>query len=297
MKKSTLILCAILCAGLAPNSSHAQPAQPTTYAATLSAGQREFKAEDYEAATQDAPESLAVAASPEQTGEALTLLGESYYRRKMYSEAQTQWAKMLALPDNDDESSHAFAHFGFARSYDAQGQFDKAIPEYKTFIESLKTQVTDANTAQGKQTLAPLTFALANAYAGAKQYDLAQQQLKQIIEYSEGDSGYRLLALVKRGEVDMNQRDFKGALDSFNQALALADAQMPIKDKTSGKIGGLIVLLQGLVKSGVGVGQTNDGKPEVTVVPPPEIAETLNAFNQSYLDAFMTGVLTDPDED
>ena len=258
---------------------------------------RNSKPENYEAATKDAAESLALAASPEETGQALTLLGETYYRRQMVDEAQQQWAKLLALPDSDDGSLHAFAHLGFARSYDAQGQFDKAIPEYKTFIENLKTQITDENTAETKQILAPLSFALANAYAGAKQYDLAQQELKQIIEYSEGDSGYRLLSLVKRGEVDINQRNFKGALDSFNQALALADAQMPIKDKTSGKMGGLIVLLQGLVKSGVGVGQTNDGKPEVTVVPPPEIAETLNAFNRSYLDALMTGVLTDPDED
>ncbi len=296
MKNSTLVLCAILCAGFA-NSSHAQDAQPTTYETALAAGQRDFKSEKYEAATKDVAESLAVAASPEETGEALTLLGESYYRRKMYDEAQQQWTKILALPDNDDESSHAFAHFGFARSYDAQGQFDKAIPEYKTFIESLKTQITDANTAEGKQTLAPFNFALANAYAATKQYDLAQQELKQITEYSKGDSGYRLLALIKRGEVDMNQRDFKGALDSFNQVLALADAQTPTQNMKTGQIGGLIQLLQGLVKSEVGMGQANDGKPEVTVVPPPKIAETLNTINQSYLDSFITAVLTDPDEE
>ena len=297
MKKSTFVLCAILCAGLA-SSSHAQPAQPANYAAKLSATQQEFKAKHYELAEKDAQRSLDLATSPEETGEALTLLGESYYRRKMVGEAQTQWAKMLAFQGtDDDEGLHAFAHFGFARSYDAQGQFEKAIPEYKTFMESFKTQIADENTAETKQIFAPFNFALANAYAANKNYDLAQQELKQIIEYSEGDSGYRLLSLVKRGEVDMNQRDFKGALDSFNQVLALADAQAPALYLKTGRIGDLIQVLQGLVKSGVGADQTNDGKPEVTVVPPPEIVETLNAFNQSYLDSFMTGVLTDPDEE
>ena len=295
MKKSAFVLCAILCAGLAP-ISRAQTARPTTYETALAAGKDDFKAEKYELATKNAAESLAVATSPEETGGALTLLGETYYRRKMVDEAQQQWAKLLALPDSDDGGLHAFAHLGFARSYDAQGQFGKAIPEYKVFIEGLKTQITDESTGETKRILAPLTFALANAYAANKQYDLAQQELKQIIEYSEGDSGYRLLALIKRGEVDMNQRDFKGALDSFNQALALWDAVVPAEDMKTARTGVLIQLLQGLVKSGVGVGQTNDGKPEVTVIPPPKIAEVLNAFVQSYLDDLMTGVLTDPDE-
>ena len=293
MKKSTFVLCAILCAGLV-QSSRAQPATPTTYETALAAGKNEFKTAKYELATKSAAESLAVAASPDETGEALRLLGESYYRRKMYIEAEAQWAKILALPDGEDGSAHFFAHLGYARSYSAQRQWDKAIPEYQIVIKSFKGQMADKSAAETQQTLAPFSFALANAHAGAKQYDLAQGQLKSIIEYSEGDSGLLLLALVKRGEVAINQRDFKGALDSFNQALGMT-GKSEFSDE--GEMKKLIPMLESLVKAEVGAGQVNDGKLKIIVVPPAKIAKVLNEVAQSLLDAVMTGFLTEPDEE
>ena len=293
MKKSSLILCAILCAGLA-QISRAQTAKPTTYQTALTAGKTDFKAKNYELATKNAAESLAVAASPDETGVALRLLGESYYRRQMYGEAQAQWAKILALPDDEDRSAHFFAHLGYARSYSAQGQWDKAIPEFQSVIESTKTHLADESAAETQQTLAPFSFALANAYAGAKQYDLAQGQLKAIIEYSEGDSGLLLLALVKRGEVAIHQRDFKGALDSFNQALEMTGKS---EFSEEGELKKLISTLESLAKAEVGAGQVNDGKSKVVVVPSPKIAAVLNEVSQSLLDEVMTSFLTDPDEE
>ena len=300
MKKSTFVFAAILCAGLA-QISHAQP---TTYETALAAGKSDFKIEKYEAATKDAAESLAVAASPEETGDALMLLGETFYRRKMYGEAQTQWAKMLELRGTDDDDAlHTFAHLGYARSYDAQGQWDKAIPEHQLVRSQFEAHIKtdgDANTnaVEAKQLLAPFDFALANAYSHTKQYDLAQQQLKQIIQYSDGDSGYRLLALIKRGQIDTVQRDFKGALDSFNQVLKLAGlTPKSSADKVTGRLGELIPLLQSLVKSQVGAGQPNDGKIKVEIVLPPEFDEASNTVSKIFLDEVVGQFLTNSDEE
>ena len=299
MKKSTLVLCAILCAGLAPNSSHAQPAQPTTYAATLSAGQRDFKAEDYEAATKDAESLLTLATSPQQTGDALTLLGETYHRRKMYGEAQTQWAKMLELPETgENEGVHLIAHLGSARSYSAQGQWDKAVPEYQSVISQTEAHLKtdgDANPTESKQTLAPFYFALANAYSHNKQYDLAQQQLKQVIQYSEGDSPFRLLALTQAGEIDVLERKFGDAADNWKRALEMSPA--PTDPAKAGSIRALIPLLESLDKQQLGAGQANDGKLKINVEPPKEIDEATNAIITGTLDIFFDGFISDSSEE
>ena len=299
MKKSTLVLCAILCAGFAPNSSHAQPTQPTTYAATLSAGQRDFKAEDYEAATKNAAESLALATSPAETGEALTLLGETYHRRKMYGEAQTQWAKLLELQDTgENEGVHLIAHLGSARSYSAQGQWDKAVPEYQAVISQTEIHLKttgDANATETKQTLAPLYFALANACYHAKQYDLAQQQLKQLIQYSEGDSPFRLLALIQAGEIDVLERKFGDAAGNWKQALEMSPT--PTGSAKEGGIKELIPLLESLDKQQVGAGQANDGKPKINVEPPKEIDETMSAVVKGTLDSVFDGFISDSSEE
>ena len=301
MKKSTFLLYAVLCAGLA-NSSHAQVSESTTYATALSAGQHDFKAENYEAATKNAAESLALAKSPEQTGDALTLLGETYYRRKMYDEAQMQWAKMLELQETgENEGVHLIAHLGSARSYSAQSQWDKAVPEYQSVISQTEIHLKtdgDANATETRQTLAPLYFALANAYSHNKQYDLAGQQLKQVIRYSEGDSGFRLFAFIKKGQIDLIQRDFKGALDSFNQALALTATEPDSPPtKVVEQIKNLIPLLQNLAKAEVGAGQANDGKPRTFVAPPPELNEVSDTFSQVILDSFFDGLVSDSPEE
>lgn len=287
MKKSAFVLCAILCVGIA-NSSHAQPTQPATHEAALVVSKRDFKAENYEAATTDAKELLAVAASLQEVGEARMLLGETYYRRKMFDEAGAQWAKILELRDTgDDESLQTFAHLGYARSYAAQGQFDKAIPEYKSVIESFEAQAKadgDDKNPDTKTTLAPFTLALADAYYHTKQYDLAQQQLSQIIQFSEGDSVFRLLALIKAGEIDLLERKFGDAADKWKRALAMDSAPA---SSTKGGIQELIPLLENLDKQQVGAGQANDGKPKISVESPKEIAEAISAIVAGIMDTLV----------
>ena len=299
MKKSSFLLCAILCAGLAPNSSHAQTTSPTTYEAALAAGKSDFKAENYEATTKDAAESLALATSPAETGDALTLLGETYYRRKMYGEAQMQWAKMLALPETgENEGGHLIAYLGSARSYSAQGQWDKAVPEYQAVISQTEAHLKtdgDANATESKQTLAPLYLALADAYYHTKQYDLAQQQLKQLIQYSEGDSPFRLLALTQAGEIDVLERKFGDAADKWKRALEMSPA--PTDPAKAGSIRALIPLLESLDKQQVGAGQANDGKLKIRVEPPKEIDEATNAIITGTLDIFFDGFISDSPEE
>ncbi len=265
-------------------------------------GQRDFKAENYEAATKDAENGLSLATSPKQQGDALMLLGETYYRREMYGEAQVQWAKMLALPEiGDTEGLHLIAHLGSARTYSAQGQFERAALEYRAVTSESEAHIQadgDANPTETRQMLAPFYFALANAYSHTKQYDLAAEQLKQVIQYSDGDSGYRLLALVKRGQIEVIQRDFKGALNSFNQVVALTQAA-PESEPTeiTGKIKTLIPLLQSLVNSQVGAGQPRDGKMKITVVPAPKFDQAADTASKLILDAFFAGLVSNSPEE
>ncbi|RYF51317.1 MAG: tetratricopeptide repeat protein [Cytophagaceae bacterium] len=242
MNKSLRILPALLCVTLAPMGLtqvvHAQPAQ-LSYSQLLTQTKQDFDGKNYEVAAKDAQKLLDAAQTPDETSQALLTLGETFYLRKMYEPARAQWNKLLDLPEDPEDRQHTsqtLVHLNLARSYTAQGNFAKAIPHYKAGLalfdqEDEKTPGDKAPDVKGQEPKSEnpkalamvFSLALANAYYHTQQYDLAQQQLGQIIASTpQNVPAILLLALTRSSEIDFVQFQLKKSVTGFQQVLDLA---------------------------------------------------------------------------
>lgn len=239
--KTPLFFVALLCVGICElgtvQASFAQPTAPN-YKQILVQSKQDLKDKDYAAVEEEAQEMLVSAITPEEKVTALVILGESFYRRKLYDQARAEWSKILTLKTDEDDGDdfQTFAHIALAKSYSAEGHFDKAIPEYKAGMDGFKdeeedeTDKKDADTHEGMSSLVGVfSLALANAYYNTKQLDLAREQLREVVKPSQDKSLgaltdlTRMLALTRSGQMSMEQRRFKKSLDEFNQVLVIVD--------------------------------------------------------------------------
>jgi tetratricopeptide (TPR) repeat protein len=226
MKKSTFVLSATLCMGLAQTGTTplalAQPA-PLRFSQVRVAVKQDIEGKKYEDAEKDALQMVALAESPDETNEALTVLGQTYYLRKMYEPARVQWNKLLALNPDGNYLYHLF----LARSFSAEGNFVKSIPHYEVALleldkENAKDQAEkpekDASETLGLGTL--LSLGLANAYYHTEQYDLAQEQLKRVVKSSQGLDFLNLIALTRSSEINYAELSLEKAIEGFKKVLA-----------------------------------------------------------------------------
>lgn len=253
MKKSIIVFSAILCAAIAQvgviHMSTAQPAQ-SSYSQALILSKHDLESRNYEDAEKDARKLLSLANSSEQTSSALTILGETFYRRRMYEEARSQWSKVLSSSTDYGDGFQVVAHLGLARSYTSQGSFDKAIPHYKDVLGRLGQ---DGNNGQS----VIFSLALANAYYKTRQLDLAQQQFQQVIESNQDNPAYLMVALTRSGQINLAKRKFKKSLAGFNQVLAIKEVTPGFKEYAQRQIRGLnnlipLQLEEGEINSGIG---------------------------------------------
>lgn len=288
MKKSTIvlsaILCAVICVGIAqvgiaqmPTSrmGAVQPSQ-SGYSQTLILTKQSLKDKNYEVAAKDAQKLLASANSPEQTGRSLIILGETFYRRKMYEQARVQWNKVLIFTkDGGDDTLRAIAHLGLARSYSAEGSFDKAILEYKVVMNSFNPEDENRESAI-------FCLALANAYYNTKQYDLAHQQLKQVIESTEDNPTFLAVALTRAGQVDLTQRRIKKSLADFNQVLAIQEVTPGVKEFAQRQADGVSKLIPLQLEEG-GL----NSKAPFGIKSDKAFDDKIDAFTQIFMDDFV----------
>ena len=221
MNKLTFALAALLCVGLAPAIipyiSHAQPA-PLSFNQILAMTQQELTNGDYQAVEDDARGLKILARSPQEEGQALNLLGESFYGRQNYNEARKQWNSVLELTGTGDiERNQAFAHLGLARSYNAQGSYDKAIPHLKVAVDYFDQQKTDRDNIFA----AFFSLALSDALYNAHQNDLALKQLDWAITAGQDSPDLLVVAYTRRGQLSTEQSQLAKARTDFEQVLKL----------------------------------------------------------------------------
>lgn len=284
MKKSTIVLAALSCAGIAQVGLYqmgtAQPTQPS-YSQALALSKKDLKGKNYVAAQRHAQQLLALAKSPEETGKATVMLAESFYRLKMYEQARVHWNTLLNLSGTEDDNGfHVIAHLGVARSYTAQGIVDKAIPEYKAVVDSIAQE-------GDKSAISAFPLALANSYYKAQQYDLAQRQLNQVIASSQDNPPLLLVALVRDGQINFIQRRFQKSLAEFQQVLDILDSRH-FKEAASTSdlktyIQRQIVALNGLIAAQLGEGQIHS-KVGFRVERDTEFDGKIDAFIQMFMD-------------
>lgn len=218
MKKTTIFLGATLCIGIAQvttlHISNAQPA-PLSFNQVLTVGQQDLTNRDFGAAEEDAHGLLVLARSPQEKAQALELLGEALYRRGAYDEAREQWQAVLDLTDTaNDKNTRARAHLGLARSYNAQGSYDKAVPHYQAAINDFDQK----GGRDVKQLTALFSLALADALYNARQNDLAQEQLNRAAA-AQNIPQLLMLTYTRAGQIDFEQRKFDKARADYQQVL------------------------------------------------------------------------------
>ena len=221
MKKTTLVLAAMLCAGVAqmtaPQMSEAQPA-PKSFSQIFALGKQDLDSKDFEAAERDARDSLVLARSAQEKGQSLSLLAEALYHREAYAQAKEQWNAVLDLRGtNDDENTHAFAHLGLAITYSAQGSYNQAIPHYKAAIDYFEQKNV-------KQLTALFSLSLADAYYHTHKNDLAQEQLNRVVAYSQNIPILLAVAHTRLGQINFEQQQFDQARANYEQVLRQVDA-------------------------------------------------------------------------
>ena len=224
MKKTTLVLAAMLCAGVAqmtaPQMSEAQPA-PKSFSQIFALGKQDLNSKDFGVAEEDGRGLLVLARSPQEKGQALRLLGEALFRRKAFDEAKEQWNTLLALTGtSDDEGIHAVAHIGLSRIYSAQGNYEEAIPQYKSVVNYLDQK----GAGEAKVYKDIFSLALVDTYYNARQDDLAQEQLDRLIASAQDNPAILMLAHTRAAQINYEQGNYDKARSNYQQVLKQADA-------------------------------------------------------------------------
>ena len=236
MKKTTIVLGAMLCIGIAQvGISHMSQAQqaPRSFNQILVRSQHEVINGNYQTVEEDARGLKALARSPREEAQALDLLAESFFGRQDYDEARKQWNSVLELSGTGDiERTQAFAQVGLARSYDAQGSYDKAIPHFKVAVDYFGQKKADKDSLFA----AIFSLALSDALYNAHQNDLALKQLDHTIalgQNAEDSASFLVFAYHKRGQLYLEQGRFGEARTDFEQVLKLAETTDMGTDKFS----------------------------------------------------------------
>ena len=224
MKKTTLVLGAMLCVGITQVSishmSQAQPA-PLSFNQILLRSQHEVINGDYQTVEEDARGLKALARSPQEEAQALDLLAESFFGRQDYDEARKQWNSVLELSGTGDiERTQAFAQVGLARSYDAQGSYDKAIPHFKVAVDYFDQNKTDKDSFFA----AFFSLALSDTLYNAHQNDLALKQLDRtiaLVQNAQDTSSFLVFAYHKRGQLHLEQGQLAEGRADFEQVVKL----------------------------------------------------------------------------
>lgn len=222
MKKSTLVLSTLLCLGIAPLCI-AQPAAPTPNQ-LLNIGKSNIHNKDYVKAEANARKSLSLASSPKDKGDALMLLGETFYERKMYDQARVYWSRAAALTSPEGEIELR-GHVALASSYLVQGQALKAIAEYKTGLT-----IADAQPDVPKHIRDVVSFLLGNAYYRNQQFELARRQFEALVNDAEADSDLKMIALSRLSSTNIFLKDIKGAITNLRQLSDLEGATATDKE-------------------------------------------------------------------
>lgn len=220
MKKTSIILGVMLCVGITQVSishmSQAQPA-PRSFNQILATTQQELTNGDYQTVEDDARGLMILARSPQEKGQALSLLGEAFYRRQAYDEAREQWNSALELSGTGDiEKTQALAHLGLARSYSAQGSYDKAIPHFKVAVDYFDQK-------KMKPFVATFSLALADAYYQTHQNGLASNQTERAITAGQGLPDLLLVAHIRHGQLSLELNRFAEGRTDFEQVLKLGE--------------------------------------------------------------------------
>lgn len=261
----------MLCFGM----SRVSPTQTNeqAYKRTVSKSKQSIQAGKYSEAEVYAQESLKLAKSSQEKVSALNILGETFYRRKSYDLAISQWGKSISHRD----VASTLAHLGLARSYKAKRNFAKAIPEYKYALSGFAQK--DASYAR-----MVISLAIANSYFESKDFNLAEKYYGQVLKSSQNQPALYSFSSMKLGEIDINRNRFGNALSRLKQVLDKGGLTPEVVDHIQRKIRVLDVVVS--VKSEKS--EINDG---VKIKVRPD--DKLNSFIDTVVDNIIDKVIVE----
>ncbi len=242
MKKLFIILFSVSLLSVACMSSDnigVAYADGPTYSQAFSQSKQNLKTANYATAEKDAQESLFLAKSSEETGEALVLLGEAFYGRKMYEEARISWSKATLIDDPSGKGFQIFARLGLGRIYKAQASASKAVIEYQAVLAGFDSKPNQAGGYLRKIS----ALALANAYLEAGRYEMAKQQFNQIAETTKDKPVLSSLALYNIAKIDVLQKNFESALLGFNQILNMKEVYSFVEQPSREQVTAITAIL------------------------------------------------------
>ncbi len=240
MNKFILVLPAVLCSGML-RMGVAQPVQ-MTYDQALLQSKQNIQAQNYLAAEKNAQKSLALATLPVQKSYSLLLLGESFYKRKLFPQALTQWNQAAALENKKVGIFQIVTSFASARVHAIQGDAGKTIAECSAAFDGLNAiPGLGEERKEAARTLS--AFLVADAYLNSPQLDVAKDQFTQILEESKGSPVPSSIALFKLGQIELLRSNYQNSLTLFEQVVKMEGVSESVKKEAQGQIDTLKIVL------------------------------------------------------
>jgi TolA-binding protein len=175
--------------------------------ATMLKGQDLFNKEDYAQANLYFEKSLQNQVDKDYTAEASLWNGEAYSVGKKYEQAAVQYLRIVGLDVHSNQEIIAKARYGLGYSYFNQQQYDKALFNFKEFVnQSTKNQ---SNLADG-------VLRLADCYYVSKAYSDALVNYRKAIALRSGDADY---AHLQSGVVLGIMRKYGEASAEFDKVI------------------------------------------------------------------------------
>ncbi len=198
-----------------PEAKEIKPEVKLTLSQTaLKQAKRSIREVSYGAAEQQSRQSLATAKTAQERGNALMVLGQTFYSRRQYDLARAQWNRAAVLKAPELATR---AHASIARSYVAQENLDAAIAQYKIALSSVAADSVLSAEDRGDNKIL-VALPLAAIYFKRGQLETARQQFRQIAQSAPNEPQVSALGLLLVGAIEILQKNPQAASTSFDQA-------------------------------------------------------------------------------
>ena len=176
--------------------------------ATYLKGSELFNREDYAEASRNFEKSLSDPADPKYTALASFWNGEAYSLAGRYSDAITNYNRVISLLPNVEPDLLAKTRYSLGYAYYNTKAYDKALFNFKDF--AAKTTINNQDHADG-------LIRLADCYYAARQYEDALATYGKAKAASSADNDYILL---QAGTIAGIQRKYQVSRNHFSELIA-----------------------------------------------------------------------------
>jgi len=192
------------------------PASSEDFTSMFGAGSLDGLNGKYDKGIAELKKAISLATTNEQKAEALFQIGNMYLMQKKFSEARTDYDKVLAM-DQINPSLKASAWMSYAESYSQEGKYHEARAAYNKKDVPLSFHFY----AQRKKI---------ETYLSAKQYVQARKESEKLNSYNKIFAVTSVITAYYIGESYLDEGNFETARKQFAKAIGVKENDLQVED-------------------------------------------------------------------